>query len=146
MASDAGMSDGAVKAATGRDWPEWRRILDSEGAAELSHPDIVRLVSRKGIGSWWCQMVAVGYERLTGKRALGQRCDGAFAASASRTVSGNKDEALGKWLAVVDGMAEFDGVLAESEPRHSQSENWRYWRIDLDDGSNSLLKKGHRLP
>ena len=101
----------------------------------LAHPEIVKLVSSEGTGGWWSQMVAVGYERLAGKRALGQRCDGAFAASASRTVSGNKDEALTKWLAVVDGMSEFDGVLAESEPRQSRSEKWRYWRIDLEDGS-----------
>lgn len=135
MASDAGMSDDAVRAATGRDWAEWRGILDRQGAAGLSHPEIVKLVSQEGVSSWWRQMVAIGYERLTGKRALGQRCDGAFGASASRTVAGDKDEALGRWLAVVDGMAEFDGVLAESEPRQSQSEKWRYWRVDLADGS-----------
>ena len=135
MASDAGMSDEAVKAATGRDWADWRRTLDSLGAAKLSHPEVVKLVSQEGIGRWWQQMVTVGYERLTGKRAPGQRCDGAFVGNASRTVAGDKDEALAKWLAVVDGMSEFDGALAESEPRQSQSEKWRYWRIDLEDGS-----------
>jgi hypothetical protein len=135
MGNDAGMSDEAVKAATGRDWTEWRRTLDSLGAANLSHPEIVKLVSQQGVGSWWQQMVAVGYERMIGKRAMGQRCDGAFGASASRTLSGDKDEALGKWLAVVDGMTEFNDVIAESEPRQSQSDKWRYWRIDLEDGS-----------
>jgi len=135
MASDAGMSDVAVKAATGRDWAEWRQTLDSLGAAQLSHKEIVELVSQQGVGRWWQQMVTVGYERLTGKRAAGQRCDGKFVANASRTVAGDKDTALAKWLAVVDGLTEFDGTFAESEPRQTQSEKWRYWRIDLEDGS-----------
>lgn len=80
-------------------------------------------------------MVTVGYERLTGKRAMAQRCDGAYSASVSRNVTGDKDEALAKWLAVVDGMTEFNGVFAEGEPRQSQSANWRYWKINLENGS-----------
>jgi hypothetical protein len=135
MTSDAGMSDEAVKAATGRDWAEWRRTLDSLGAAQLTHQEIVGVVSNHGVGRWWQQMVTVGYERLTGKRAAGQRCDGAFSANASRTLAGDKDVALAKWIAVVEGMTEFDGIFAASEPRQSQSEKWRYWRIDLENGS-----------
>jgi hypothetical protein len=135
MVNQAGMSDDAVKAATGKNWSEWRETLDTDGAHTMSHADIARLLSGKGVPSWWSQMVTVGYERLTGKRALGQRCDGKFSASASRTVTGDKDVALAKWLTAVDGMTEFDGAFAEEEPRLSQSENWRYWKVDLDNGS-----------
>jgi hypothetical protein len=135
MANDPGMSDEAVKAATGRDWAQWRDTLDRLGAALLDHKQVVELVSSQGVGRWWQQMVTVGYERMTGKRAAGQRCDGAFTANASRTVAGDKDEALAKWLAVVDGMSEFAGVFAEAEPRQTRSEKWRYWRIALEDGS-----------
>jgi hypothetical protein len=31
------MSDAAVKARTGKDWPTWFRLLDRAGAARLEH-------------------------------------------------------------------------------------------------------------
>lgn len=135
MVNDAGMSDEAVKSATGKDWSGWRKTLDGLGADKLTHAEIARIVHSQGVPGWWSQMVTVGYERLTGKRVLGQRCDGAYSASASRTWGGNKDEALARWLIAVDDMTEFDGAFSEAEPRQSQSENWRYWKINLDNGS-----------
>ena len=80
-----GMSDAAIKAKTGRTWPQWVKALDAAGARTLDHRDIVKLVHAKfGLGPWWQQMVAVGYERLMGKRALYQKADG-FSASISKT-------------------------------------------------------------
>ena len=80
-------SDAAVLAKTGRDWKAWRRLLDSKGAARLAHRDLARLVARHHrAGEWWSQMVAVGYERLRGKRALYGRSDGSFTGNVSRTV------------------------------------------------------------
>lgn len=82
----AGMSDAAVADATGRTWLEWVRALDAEDAASLPHADIAALVSgRFGVGDWWTQMVTVGYERLRGLRAVGQRRDGGWEANKSRT-------------------------------------------------------------
>ena len=40
---------------------------------------------RLGGSGWWSQTVAVGYERIRGLRAIGQRHDGSYAASKSRT-------------------------------------------------------------
>ncbi|MSO98529.1 MAG: hypothetical protein EXR11_09985 [Rhodospirillaceae bacterium] len=80
-----GMSDAAIKARTGRTWPQWVKALDAAGARALDHRDIVKLVHAKfGLGPWWQQMVTVGYERLMGKRALYQKMDG-FSASVSKT-------------------------------------------------------------
>jgi hypothetical protein len=139
MVEQAGMSDDAVQSATGKDWAGWRTWIDAHDGSNLSHAEIARLLNANGVSGWWSQMVTVGYERMIGRRALGQRCDGAFSASASRTVTGNMDQALSKWLAVVDGMTLFDGAFAEDEPRQSSSEKWRYWRVDLDDGSKVNL-------
>jgi hypothetical protein len=83
----AGMSDAAVKAKTGCNWERWVRSLDHHGAADLSHREIARLISRKyKTPGWWAQMVAVGYERIRGLRERGQRRDGAFEASKTRTL------------------------------------------------------------
>lgn len=135
MVSEAGMSDEAVNAATGLGWNEWRAKLDANNAQQLTHPAIVKLVHAQGVSGWWGQMVTFGYQRLTGKRAMVPRCDGAYVANASRTVVGDKDEALARWLAVVEGIKEFDQAFAKDEPRVTRSENWRYWRVNLDNGS-----------
>jgi hypothetical protein len=81
----AGMSDDAVKDKTGRNWREWVALLDAAKCNEQKHRDIARHVASLGTPSWWSQMVTVGYERIRGLRVKGQRCDGDFEASKSRT-------------------------------------------------------------
>ena len=81
------VSDEAVKKATGRDWAEWCRVLDKEGAARMAHSDIAELVDGKfKAGPWWSQMVTVGYEQLRGLRALHQK-PGGFEISRSKTIA-----------------------------------------------------------
>jgi hypothetical protein len=83
----AGMSSETVKAKTGCAWDRWVWALDRLGAADLPHREIARLVRETyKIGSWWAQTVTVGYERIRGLRAIGQRRDGAYEASKSKTV------------------------------------------------------------
>lgn len=86
FASLAGMSDAAVKQHTGCTWDRWVRALDHHGAAAMPHREIVTLVSTKyKVPDWWSQMVTVGYERIKGLRARGQRRDGTYEATKSRT-------------------------------------------------------------
>ena len=50
------------------------------------HSEIAKLLSTTyKVPSWWTQMVTVGYERLKGLRARGQRRDGTYEAGKSRT-------------------------------------------------------------
>jgi hypothetical protein len=82
------MSDDAVKAKTGKVWAEWFAILDKAGAKKLEHKEIAKFLKEKQkVGRWWCQMVAVEYERTRGLRGVGQKCDGEYAATGSRTVN-----------------------------------------------------------
>ena len=81
----AGMSDEAVRAKTGRTWREWVRMLDEIGAMDMKHRDVARWVHDETGLDWWSQMVTVGYERIRGLRAVGQRRGGTFEASKSRT-------------------------------------------------------------
>lgn len=85
LAELAGVSDASVKKATGRGWGEWVRVLDAENAREKAHREIARYVSSLGVPSWWSQTVTVGYERIRGLRARGQRRDGGYEASKSKT-------------------------------------------------------------
>ncbi len=129
------MSDDAVKSATGKCWSEWKAILDAMGAAELPHKEIAIRLSAEGVAPWWRQMVTVEYERMIGRRAVGQTCDGKFSASLSKTVAGDMDGALHRWEKLTEEMVEFCGALACDEPRTTSTEKWRYWRLDLEDGS-----------
>jgi uncharacterized protein YndB with AHSA1/START domain len=80
-----GMTDAAVKKQTGRDWAEWVKTLDAQGAREKPHREIVAYVSSLGTPDWWSQMVTVGYERIRRLRDRGQRRGGLYEASKSRT-------------------------------------------------------------
>lgn len=82
----AGMSDAVIKEKTGCGWEKWVKSLDYHGADRMSHTEIARLVSEKyKVPSWWTQTVTVGYERIKGIRARGQRRDGTFEATKSKT-------------------------------------------------------------
>jgi hypothetical protein len=129
------ISDEAINKATGRDRAGWRAWLDAEGAARMEHRAIASMLAAHGIDHWWAQMVTVEYERMIGRRAVGQRCDGAFGASASRTLQGDMDSALTRWQASMAGRVLFDGVAADEAPRVTSTERWRYWRLALEDGT-----------
>ena len=82
----AGVSDETIKAKTGCGWHMWVFVLDRVGAHEWSHRVIADYVrERYQIGNWWTQSVTVGYERIKGLRAIGQRRSGTFEGSRSRT-------------------------------------------------------------
>lgn len=81
------VSDGAVKKETGRSWGEWKALLDAEGAAALGHKGIVAILSRRhGLGPWWQQTVAIGYEKLSGIRERNQPA-ALYQVGVSRTVA-----------------------------------------------------------
>jgi uncharacterized protein YndB with AHSA1/START domain len=86
FATIAGMNDAAVREKTGRGWEEWVRTLDAHDAATLAHREIARIVSTTyEVPSWWAQTVTVGYERIKGLRVRGQRRNGTFGMTISRT-------------------------------------------------------------
>ncbi|RKQ95985.1 hypothetical protein [Maricaulis maris] len=83
------ISDAAVKAATGRNWPEWRAELDG-WAGEMDHRALARTLRDKhGLSFWWAQMVSGTWEMLTGRRDPHERAagDGKYQASGSKTIA-----------------------------------------------------------
>ncbi len=78
----------SIKARTGCTWERWVKALDHVKAHTWSHREIAKYVHEKyKVSGWWAQSVTVGYERIKGLRAVGQRRDGSFEASKSRTFS-----------------------------------------------------------
>jgi uncharacterized protein YndB with AHSA1/START domain len=84
----AGRSDVVLKAKTGCTWERWVKSLDHAKAYTWSHPKIAKYVQeRYQVSSRWAQTVTVGYERIKGLRAIGQRRDGSFEANKSKTIA-----------------------------------------------------------
>jgi hypothetical protein len=82
----AGRSDAVLKEKTGCTWARWVKALDHAQAYTWPHREIATYVHEKyKIPGWWAQTVTVGYERIKGLRAIGQRRDGSFEANKSRT-------------------------------------------------------------
>ena len=89
------MKDAAVIKATGKTWDAWFAILEERGARSLLHADIARLLHDDySVPGWWSQNVTVAYEKSIGRRETGQRCDGDYSTSASKTLPGTLDEVL----------------------------------------------------
>jgi hypothetical protein len=85
-AAIAGMSDAKLREKTGCTWERWVYALDRKGAEKMSHGEIAKIVNEKyKVPGWWSQTVTVGYERIKGLRARGQRRDGSYEATKSRT-------------------------------------------------------------
>ena len=125
----------ALETGTGKSWEYWLEFLESIQAAELPHDEIAIKVNAHGANAWWSQGITVAYEQHTGRRLPGQTCDGNFQVTVSKTVAGNMDTALEKWVKRVEGITEFGGVKIIREPSISQTEKWRYWRCGLEDKS-----------
>jgi uncharacterized protein YndB with AHSA1/START domain len=108
----AGKSDAIIKERTGCTWERWVKALDRAKADTWSHREIAKHVMEKyRIPGWWAQTVTVGYERIKGLRAVGQRRDGSFEANKSRTFAVPLDRlyhafhdarARARWLPNVD--------------------------------------------
>ena len=81
----AGRSDAILKARTGCTWERWVKALDYAQAYTWPHREIAKYVHEEyNVPGWWAQAVTVGYERIKGLRATGQRRDGSFEASKSK--------------------------------------------------------------
>ena len=133
----AGMSsDAAMRSNTGKPWAEWVEILDGWGAEEKPHRDIARWLNReRGVDGWWSQQITVGYEIVIGRRVVGQRSDGRFSATATRTVAAPVEELMD---AVLDEHRRGEWLpAAPLRPRRSTAE--RTARFDWDDGASRVV-------
>ncbi|MBX3102215.1 MAG: hypothetical protein KF690_06890 [Bacteroidetes bacterium] len=87
-----GISDAAVEKNTGSTWAQWIAFLNDLGAEVLTHKEIVTVLTREVDNIWWCQEIALGYQRCIGKRVLGQTADAGFQIGVTRTLPVDKDK------------------------------------------------------
>lgn len=130
----------AIAAATGRGWQHWAQWLQQAGADDLEHARLAEVVLAE-LGTepfgqlrnkeWWAQGIAISYEQFIGRRVPGQRSDGSFEATASKTVALPRARA---WARVQQQLAERDEFLGAplSKMRTSSTDKRDYWRADCE--------------
>jgi uncharacterized protein YndB with AHSA1/START domain len=82
------ISNEAVAKGTGKTWSEWIIALDLAGAAQWDHKTLVEfLAGTYHISQWWCQTIAIHYERMHRQRVVGQTSSAGFEIGIQRTIS-----------------------------------------------------------
>ncbi len=136
-ASADGVGDDSVHAATGRGRDEWFALLDQNGAAEWPHQRIASwLVAEHGVDAWWSQNITVAFEQARGIREPGQRQDGTFEASVSRTVPLGTADALRALAEIVTTELEVEPLALNLTAKHPTA------RFPLDGGEFVLASAG----
>ncbi|MBM2615888.1 hypothetical protein JIG36_10005 [Actinoplanes sp. LDG1-06] len=133
-----------VDKATNRTWDEWLAFMDSIGAADLDHKAIALKVYYEleptGIDSlgWWTQAVTVAYEQYIGRRIPGQRPDGTFQMSVSKSTKLPMRELMSAWTAFASADTFVTGLLADA-PKVSGTDRRITWRAKAGDGSQIVV-------
>ncbi|GAA1820709.1 DUF4287 domain-containing protein [Agromyces neolithicus] len=134
-----GVGDDAVREATGRGRDEWFALLDAAGATGWRHRDIAGwLVSEHRVDPWWSQNLTVAFEQTRGIRSPGQRQDGTYEASVTRTVALEKTEALRALAKVVSGALDVEPLALNLEAKNATA------RFPIDDGEFVLASSSDR--
>jgi hypothetical protein len=128
----AGKTEATIKARTGCTWERWVGALDYVGADKWSHTERATHIAEKyKIDGWWAQTVAVGYERIKGLRAIGQRMDGSYEASKTKVFPASLAKVYRAW----SDTKVRKGWLPEEFTVTTANRN-KTMRIKWPDGSN----------
>ena len=133
----------AIERATDRSWDDWLAWMATIGAERLSHHEIASAVITELDGKvdnlgWWAQATAVAYEQYVGRRVPGQRPDGSFQTSVSRSTSLGMEALIQAWT---DFAAADQDVLDRitGDVRVSGTANRITWRAKGRDGTALMV-------
>lgn len=123
----------AMREATGKTHEGWRETLLAAGASTWTHRQIVDwLVSKHEVDGWWAQGITVDFEQTHQGRLPGQQADGTFSIARTRTIPGERIEALMRVKALVT--ARFGESYGENLAATRPIVRWR-----MDDGRRATV-------
>ncbi|MFP4311139.1 MAG: hypothetical protein ACLFS9_04050 [Nitriliruptoraceae bacterium] len=129
--ADPGVAVEVVRERTGRDWDQWRTLIDAWPGHTDGHTAVARWLEHEhAIDGWWAQQVTVGWERITGRRLPNQLADGTFTAGRSATRSLDADAVRTRLLDDAGRAAIFPGMATELRSRPTS----KNVRIGLPEG------------
>ena len=134
---------GPVERATNRTWDQWLQFMAAIGAEDLDHRQIALRVYEELDGTiqqlgWWTQAVTVAYEQYIGRRIPGQRSDGTFQMSVSRSTALGMHELMEAWAAFAVQDETVQAVVA-GDVRISGTDRRTTWRTKAGDGSSVVV-------
>lgn len=91
-----GITDTAVRKATGKGWGDWYAVLDAAGAREMTHQQIMAVIARDPVADWWQQVITVTYEKARSIRSKHHKDDG-FSANASKAINAGVTRLFDAW-------------------------------------------------
>ncbi len=132
-----------VERATHRTWDQWLQFMDAIGAENLDHKGIALKVYEELDGTieqlgWWTQAVTVAYEQYIGRRIPGQRPDGTFQTSVSRTTGLGMGALMEKWAEFAAADETVQGFVV-GDLRVSGTDRRITWRTKAGDGSSVIV-------
>lgn len=126
----------SIEAALGVSWEDIVAHFDKAGGRELLHPTIASIAyefitshSSAESPGWWSQAIAVAYEQQIGRRQPGQKADGTYESSATRTIAGNRDATFHRLSELLN--EPYHQGLVCTEVRTSTTPKRSYWRCRL---------------
>jgi hypothetical protein len=133
-----------VERATRRTWDEWLQFMDAQNAQSLDHQQIALKVYEELEGTidrlgWWTQAVTVAYEQYIGRRVPGQRPDGTFQMSVSKSTSLGMADLMEKWTDFAADDESVQEIVAVGEVRISGTDRRITWRGKAHDGSSVIV-------
>ena len=123
----ANISNEAVKARTGKTWTEWYELFDAAGAVKMTHREIVAIASRHEAGSWWQQMVTVGYEQARGLREKNMSCEGTYQVNVTKTLNAPVEVVFEAWndpVRRIEWLPGADLTIRKATPAKSLRITW----------------------
>ena len=132
-----------VERATNRTWDEWLRFMDAIDARNLDHKEIALRVYAELDGTieqlgWWTQAVTVTYEQYIGRRIPGQRPDGTFQTSVSRSTTLGLEALMEEWTNFAAEDETVQGIVV-GDLRVSGTDRRITWRTKAQDGSSVIV-------
>lgn len=135
-----------IERATRRAWAEWLRFMDAHDARNLDHKQIALKVYEELDGTiesdgWWAQAVTVAYEQYIGRRVPGQRQDGTFQTSVSKSTTLGMEDLMEKWKRFAADDPTVQGIVGTgaNAVRTSGTDRRLTWRVKARDGLSVLV-------
>jgi hypothetical protein len=133
-----------VERATNRSWDAWLQFMDAIDARNLDHQQIALKVYEELDGTieplgWWTQAVTVAYEQYIGRRIPGQRPDGTFQTTVSRSTTLGMEELMEAWQQFAAEDETVQGIVVAGNLRVSGTDRRVTWRTKAQDGSSVIV-------
>ncbi len=122
----------------GKPWKYWMDYMQSINASELTHTEIAKKVNEKINDSWWAQTITVAYEQKSGRRKPGQRADGTYEASVTKSSDEDPAKLAEKWNEFSKDNKELQSKMKD-KPRISKTKKNNLWKAELENSNKATV-------